>query len=211
MHAAFAQMLVELHGGVVPDSFEALEALPGVGHKTASVVMSQVFNKQAFPVDTHIHRLAQRWGLTHGASVEQTEADLKALLPPATWRDAHLQIIYFGREHCPAKGHDPAGCPVCCWAAVSPYNRAGVSPSRPGQKPKSLQARGVKRSASAPAAIGDAEGHGGGEGGAGGGSRRVAARGAAAKKALQSKAHGAAAALAEDSKVGEGTIKRARH
>ncbi|PNH10341.1 Endonuclease III, partial [Tetrabaena socialis] len=110
-------LLVEQHGGEVPASWEALEALPGVGHKTASVVMSQAFGFPAFPVDTHIHRLAQRWGLSSGKSVEQTEHDLKVLLPEATWRDAHLQIIYFGREHCPAQRHDPSACPVCSWAA----------------------------------------------------------------------------------------------
>jgi len=108
-----------------------------VGHKTASVVMSQVFGKPAFPVDTHIHRLAQRWGLTSGASVEQTEADLKALFPEDRWNDLHLQIIYFGREHCPA-AHDPSGCPICQWAAVPPYHKTGYSPPRPGQ-------RGVRR------------------------------------------------------------------
>ncbi|KAL6759264.1 DNA glycosylase [Haematococcus lacustris] len=120
---AMSQLLLDRHQGQVPDSFQELEALPGIGHKTASVVMAQAFGQQAFPVDTHIHRLAQRWGLTAGGSVEQTEADLKALLPQDCWREAHLQIIYFGREHCPAVGHDPAGCPVCSWAAVPPYDR----------------------------------------------------------------------------------------
>ncbi len=105
------------HAGVVPASFEGLEALPGVGHKTASVVMSQAFGVPAFAVDTHIHRLAERWGLSDGSNVERTERDLKALFPEATWNDLHLQIIYFGREHCPARGHDPLTCPICSWAA----------------------------------------------------------------------------------------------
>jgi endonuclease-3 len=105
------------HGGVVPATFDGLEALPGVGHKTASVVMSQAFGVPAFPVDTHIHRLAERWGLSDGANVEQTERDLKALFPESSWNALHLQIIYFGREHCPARGHDPLVCPICSWAA----------------------------------------------------------------------------------------------
>jgi endonuclease-3 len=109
--------IVEKHGGVVPDSFEALEALQGVGHKTASVVMVQAFGHPAFPVDTHIHRLAKRWGLTSGKNVEQTERDLKRLFPPESWGRLHLQIIYFGREHCPARGHDLRRCPICSWAA----------------------------------------------------------------------------------------------
>ena len=115
--AALSQQIVDLHAGKVPDSFEALEALPGVGHKTASVVMAQAFGRAAFPVDTHIHRLAARWGLSSGRSVEQTERDLKRLFPPESWRKLHLQLISFGREHCPARGHDPATCPICSWAA----------------------------------------------------------------------------------------------
>jgi endonuclease-3 len=115
---AMAALLVERHGGEVPRSFEALEALPGVGHKTASVVMAGAFGVPAFPVDTHIHRLAWRWGLSDGASVARTERDLKALFPPARWHDAHLQMIYFGREYCPALRHDWAGCPICAWAGV---------------------------------------------------------------------------------------------
>ncbi len=118
--ARAAELLVERHGGRVPQSFEALEALPGVGHKTASVVMAQAFGVPAFPVDTHIHRLAARWGLSDGSSVERTEADLKALYPAASWNDLHLQIIFFGREHCPARGHAPEACPICSWAA-GPY------------------------------------------------------------------------------------------
>ena len=102
---------------MVPRTFDELEALPGVGHKTASVVMAQAFGQPAFPVDTHIHRLAARWGLSTGRSVEQTERDLKKLFPPESWDRAHLQIIYFGREHCPARGQDLAACPICGWAA----------------------------------------------------------------------------------------------
>lgn len=106
-------ILLEQHGGEVPQSFEALEALPGVGHKTASVVMSQAFGVPAFPVDTHIHRLAQRWKLTNGKNVEQTEKDLKRLFPKDTWNKLHLQIIFFGREYCPARGHKIENCLIC--------------------------------------------------------------------------------------------------
>jgi len=105
--------LMKEFGGLVPQTFEDLESLPGVGHKTASVVMSQMFGHDAFPVDTHIHRLAQRWGLTNGKSVTQTEADLKRLFAPSLWRDLHLQIIYYGREHCTARGCDGTVCPMC--------------------------------------------------------------------------------------------------
>lgn len=108
-----SHILLEKHEGRVPQSFEALEALPGVGHKTASVVMSQAFGVPAFPVDTHIHRLAWRWGLSSGKNVEQTEADLKKLFPKNTWNKLHLQIIFFGRQYCPARGHDPLKCPIC--------------------------------------------------------------------------------------------------
>ena len=110
-----SEILVEEHGGNVPDDMEALEELPGVGHKTASVVMTQAFGKPAFPVDTHIHRLAHRWGLSNGKSVEQTERDLKKLWPENEWGRRHLQIIYFGREYCPARGHEKSACPVCNW------------------------------------------------------------------------------------------------
>ncbi|MCB0570010.1 MAG: endonuclease III [Phaeodactylibacter sp.] len=106
-------ILVEQYKGKVPQSFEELEALPGVGHKTASVVMSQAFGVPAFPVDTHIHRLAYRWGLSTGKNVEKTEADLKQLFPREKWNKLHLQIIYFGRQYCPARGHDPLKCPIC--------------------------------------------------------------------------------------------------
>ena len=108
-----SKILIEQHQGKVPQSFEALEALPGVGHKTASVVMSQAFGVPAFPVDTHIHRLAARWGLSDGKNVEKTERDLKALFPEESWNKLHLQIIYFGREYCPARGHNPEACPIC--------------------------------------------------------------------------------------------------
>ncbi|HXH41710.1 MAG TPA: endonuclease III [Thermoanaerobaculia bacterium] len=112
-----AQTLVEEHGGQVPRDIEALERLPGVGHKTASVVMSQAFGEPAFAVDTHIHRLAARWGLSSGKNVEQTERDLKRLFPREDWAKRHLQIIYFGRAYCPARNHDFAACPICSWAA----------------------------------------------------------------------------------------------
>jgi len=108
-----AQLLLERHGGEVPRSFQALEALPGVGHKTASVVMAQAFGVPAFPVDTHIHRLAQRWGLSNGHSVQQTERDLKALFPREAWNKLHLQIIFYGREFCTARGCDGTVCPLC--------------------------------------------------------------------------------------------------
>lgn len=108
-----SEILIERYEGKVPQSFEALEELPGVGHKTASVVMSQAFGVPAFPVDTHIHRLAWRWGLSNGKNVERTEKDLKALFPKEKWNTLHLQIIYFGREHCPARGHKPENCPIC--------------------------------------------------------------------------------------------------
>lgn len=111
--AGLSKILVEKYNGQVPDSFEALEALPAVGHKTASVVMTQWFSKPAFPVDTHIHRLAYRWTLSTGKSVEQTERDLKKVIPIEKWNKAHLQIIYFGREYCPARGHDWKTCPIC--------------------------------------------------------------------------------------------------
>lgn len=108
-----SQMIMDLHNGEVPASFEALEAMPGVGHKTASVVMSQAFGVPAFPVDTHIHRLAYRWRLSAAKSVEETERDLKRLIPKDRWNKAHLQIIFMGREFCPARGHIIENCPVC--------------------------------------------------------------------------------------------------
>ena len=113
---ALSKILVEEHGGRVPEDLAQLEALPGVGHKTASVVMVQGFGQPAFPVDTHIHRLAWRWNLSGGSDVVRTERDLKRVFPEAEWGRRHLQIIYFGREHCPARGHDPDACPICSWA-----------------------------------------------------------------------------------------------
>ena len=113
-----SELLLERHQGEVPSSFEELEALPGVGHKTAGVVMAQAFGVPAFPIDTHIHRLAARWGLSNGSNVERTERDLKAIFPKERWNDLHLQIIFFGREHCPARWHDLSSCPICSWAAT---------------------------------------------------------------------------------------------
>ena len=111
-----AETLVAEHGGKVPKDMEALERLPGVGHKTASVVMSQAFGEPAFAIDTHIHRLAGRWKLSKAKNVEQTERDLKKVFPRDEWSRRHLQLIYFGREHCPARGHDADACPICSWA-----------------------------------------------------------------------------------------------
>ncbi len=111
--AGLSRILVEKHGGQVPADFAALEALPGVGHKTASVVMAQAFGGPAFPVDTHIHRLAQRWKLTDGRSVVRTEADLKRLFPREHWNALHLRIIFYGREHCTARGCDGTVCVIC--------------------------------------------------------------------------------------------------
>jgi len=108
-----SQMIIEQHGGEVPQSFEALEAMPAVGHKTASVVMSQAFGVSAFPVDTHIHRLAYRWKLSTGKNVDKTEKDLKAAFSIETWNKVHLQIIFFGRKYCPARGHNALACPIC--------------------------------------------------------------------------------------------------
>lgn len=108
-----SQLIMIRHAGAVPPTFEELEALPGVGHKTASVVMSQAFGVPAFPVDTHIHRLAQRWQLTGGRNVGQTERDLKKLFPPDRWNRLHLRMIFYGREHCTARGCDGTVCEVC--------------------------------------------------------------------------------------------------
>ena len=122
--AGLSRILVEQHGGAVPQTFEALEELPGVGHKTASVVMAQAFGVPAFPVDTHIHRLAQRWKLTNGKNVEQTEADLKKLFPREHWNALHLRIIFYGREHCSAHGCDGTVCEIC--RTVVPERRRAV-------------------------------------------------------------------------------------
>ena len=108
-----SNIILTEHDGEVPQSFEELEKLPGVGHKTASVVMAQAFGVPAMPVDTHIHRLAYRWTLSTGKNVVKTETDLKKLFPKESWNKLHLQIIFFGREYCPARGHDPLVCPIC--------------------------------------------------------------------------------------------------
>ncbi len=122
-----SHMLVDQYAGVVPDNLIQLEELPGVGHKTASVVMAQAYGIPSFPVDTHIHRLAYRWGLSTGKNVTQTEKDLKRLFPEEIWNKLHLQIIYFGREYCPARGHDFSICPICSkYARKSLYKGASV-------------------------------------------------------------------------------------
>lgn len=118
-----SQLILARHGGRVPRTFAELEALPGVGHKTASVVMSQAFGVPAFPVDTHIHRLAQRWRLSSGRSVEQTERDLKKLFPESEWNQLHLRIIFYGREHCTARGCDGRSCGICQAVAAKPRVR----------------------------------------------------------------------------------------
>ena len=115
--SAAAHQIVEAGGEIQPD-WDFLESLPGVGHKTASVVMAQALGVPAFPVDTHIHRLAARWGLSAARNVEQTERDLKSVFPEATWNRRHLQIIFFGREYCPARNHDLASCEICAWAST---------------------------------------------------------------------------------------------
>jgi endonuclease-3 len=133
-----AQTIADEYGGKVPKDIEALEKLPGVGHKTASVVMSQAFGEPAFAVDTHIHRLAERWGLSSGKNVEQTEHHLKKLFPRDDWAKRHLQMIYFGREYCPARGHEYATCPICSWAAKR--RNAGVPPAGPPASRRRLKA-----------------------------------------------------------------------
>jgi len=137
--AGLSQILVERYDGQVPETFEQLEELPGVGHKTASVVMCQAFGHPAFPVDTHIHRLAARWGLSNGSSVERTERDLKALYAPKHWNKLHLQFIYFGREHCPALRHDLAACPICSWAATKKRIAEEAERSRPASKARTTR------------------------------------------------------------------------
>jgi endonuclease-3 len=135
--SALSKILVAQHGGQVPRTFADLEALPGVGHKTASVVMAQAFGVPAFPVDTHIHRLAQRWGLSSGRNVEQTERDLKALFPQEHWNQLHLRIIFYGREHCTARGCDGTVCELCRTlfpARKKPAHPGGVRPIRSPRK-----------------------------------------------------------------------------
>jgi endonuclease-3 len=153
---AMSRLLIERHGGQVPRTFEELEALPGVGHKTASVLMSQAFGFPAFAVDTHIHRLAARWGLSDGSTVERTERDLKAVFPEDEWNRRHLQIIYFGRAHCPARGHIISACPVCSWggqmAAVDNPADAVTEAARPARPVQAARARAPSaRSSQAPA------------------------------------------------------------
>ncbi len=137
-----SEILIEKHGGEVPQSFEDLEALPGVGHKTASVVMSQAFGVPAFPVDTHIHRLAARWGLSNAKNVEQTEKDLKALFPRESWNKLHLQIIFFGREYCPARYHDLTTCPICSWAATEKRKKEEAKMNAPASRKKASKRAG---------------------------------------------------------------------
>lgn len=141
--AALARILVERHGGEVPGDMALLEELPGVGHKTASVVMVQAFGVPAFPVDTHIHRLAARWGLSDGSNVVRTEDDLKALYAREHWDVLHLQFIYFGREHCPALRHDMSACAICSWAA----SRSALKESAARMKPKPEPAKAGRESA----------------------------------------------------------------
>ncbi|MBI4822168.1 MAG: endonuclease III [Deltaproteobacteria bacterium] len=132
-----SRLLVERHGSKVPDDFDSLVSLPGVGRKTANVVIAQAFGRPAFPVDTHIHRLANRWGLSDEDSPDKVEADLRAIFPEDCWSKLHLQIIYFGREHCPARGHDLSTCPICSFAATkkrileeSPKPKTGTKEKR---------------------------------------------------------------------------------
>jgi len=138
-----SEMLVSDHGSVVPADMAALEALPGVGHKTASVVLTQAFGVPAFPVDTHIHRLAARWGLSDEKSVEKTERDLKAVFARETWARVHLAMIFFGREYCPARGHDLEACPICSWAATR--KRIAEEARTGGGGPRSREALGTKK------------------------------------------------------------------
>ena len=147
---ALSKLLMERHGGQVPADMEALEALPGVGHKTASVVMAQAFGQPAFPIDTHIHRLATRWGLSSGRNVEQTERDLKRLYPSESWGRLHLQIIYYGRQHCPARSHDLGECRICSWAATRRRMRDELARAAPAKR-SSAKKKAVKRARSASA------------------------------------------------------------
>ena len=128
--AQLSRILVDKHGGRVPADQAALEALPGIGHKSASVVMVQAFGVPAFPVDTHIHRLAGRWGLSRARSVEEVERDIKKLYPPERWASLHLQIIYMGRTFCPARGHTAWRCPICIWAMSKARERAEARTGR---------------------------------------------------------------------------------
>lgn len=147
--ANMSRILVDRHGAAVPRDMAALERLPGVGHKTASVVMAQAFGEPAFPVDTHIHRLAGRWQLSRARSVEEVERDLKAVFPRERWNTLHLQIIYFGRTYCPARQHDPAACPICSWAMskarAAAEARQGLSKPVRSAKPRRRRASATRR------------------------------------------------------------------
>jgi len=145
---ALSEKLVRDHGGVVPNDMEALEALPGVGHKTASVVLTQAFGVPAFPVDTHIHRLAARWGLSDEKSVEKTERDLKTVFARESWARVHLSMIYFGREYCPARGHDLSTCPICGWAATK--KRMAEETRSGGGGPRSRASLDVQKAKRSP-------------------------------------------------------------
>jgi endonuclease-3 len=134
-----SEIITTQHAGRVPQTFDELEALPGVGHKTASVVMAQAFGFAAFPVDTHIHRLAARWGLSDGRNVVKTERDLKAVFAEERWNKLHLQIIYFGREHCPARYHDLSACLICAWAATKKRIAEEATMNQPRTRRKSAK------------------------------------------------------------------------
>jgi len=142
--AKMSRILIAEHGGEVPANLAALEELPGVGHKTASVVMAQAFHEPAFPVDTHIHRLAGRWQLSRARTVEEVERDLMAVFPRDRWNTLHLQIIYFGRQYCTARQHEPAACPICSWAMskarAGAERRQGISKPVRRAKPQSERA-----------------------------------------------------------------------
>ena len=145
--AKMSRILVATYGGQVPRDLAALEELPGVGHKTASVVMAQAFHEPAFPIDTHIHRLAGRWQLSRARTVEEVERDLKAVFPRDRWNTLHLQIIYFGRQYCTARQHEPSACPICSWAMskarADAERRQGLSkPVRPA-KPRRERVQSV--------------------------------------------------------------------
>jgi len=159
--ANMSRILVAEHGAAVPRDMAALEELPGVGHKTASVVMAQAFGEPAFPVDTHIHRLAGRWQLSRARNVEEVERDLKAVFPRDRWNTLHLQIIYFGRQYCPARQHDPAACPICSWAMsrarAAAEQRQGLSKPVRATRPRPRGgATGKAKPAARPARRGNA-------------------------------------------------------
>jgi endonuclease III len=153
-----SRILMERHGGKLPETMEELEELPGVGHKTASVVMCQAFGIPAFAVDTHIHRLAQRWGLSNGKNVERTEADLKALFPREQWTKLHLQMIYYGREHCPARSHDAVRCEICSKFGTAAVRKGGSGSTsleleavKPVRRPSRALPKPAKRKVAASA------------------------------------------------------------